>query len=88
MPAGSAPPPSQRRARTGPHRRNIGNEQYFDVSAVFRFMDTHDLVVGVNNILDDEAPLVGGSLATNANAIAGFWDTLGRYMFADVTFRW
>jgi iron complex outermembrane receptor protein len=67
---------------------NIGNEQYFDVSAVFRFMDTHDLVVGVNNILDESAPLVGGSLATNANAISGFWDTLGRYMFADVTFRW
>ncbi len=67
---------------------NIGNEQYLDVSAIFRFMDTHDLVVGVNNVFDQEAPLVGGSLATNANAIAGFWDTLGRYMFANVTFRW
>ncbi|MDX1410354.1 MAG: TonB-dependent receptor, partial [Saprospiraceae bacterium] len=67
---------------------NIGDENYLDVSAVFRFMDTHDLVVGVNNIFDEEAPLVGGSLATNANQIAGFWDTLGRYMFANVTFRW
>ncbi len=67
---------------------NIGNEQYLDVSAVFRFMDTHDLVVGVNNIFDEEPPLIGGSLATNANTVSGFWDTLGRYMFANVTFRW
>lgn len=67
---------------------NIGNEQYLDVSAVFRFMDTHDLVVGMNNVFDEEPPLMGGSLATNANTIAGFWDTLGRYMFANVTFRW
>jgi outer membrane receptor protein involved in Fe transport len=67
---------------------SIGNEQYFDVSAVFRFMDTHDLVVGVNNILDEEPPLLGGSVVTNANTVSGYWDTLGRYLFADVTFRW
>ncbi len=67
---------------------NIGDEQYFDVSAVFRFMESHDLVVGMNNVFDKEPPLVGGSLATNANAIAGFWDVLGRYAFANVTFRW
>jgi outer membrane receptor protein involved in Fe transport len=68
---------------------NIGNEQYLDVSAVFRFMDTHDLVVGVNNVFDEEPPLIGGAVGTtNANTIAGFWDTLGRYLFANVTFRW
>jgi iron complex outermembrane receptor protein len=67
---------------------NIGNEQYFDVSAVFRFMDTHDFVIGVNNILDEEPPLLGGSIVTNANTVSGYWDTLGRYLFADVTFRW
>jgi outer membrane receptor protein involved in Fe transport len=67
---------------------NIGDEQYLDVSAVFRFMDTHDLVVGMNNIFDEEPPLVGGSITTNANTVSGFWDTLGRYMFANVTFRW
>ncbi|MDX1554506.1 MAG: TonB-dependent receptor [Xanthomonadales bacterium] len=67
---------------------NIGNEQYLDVSAIFRFMDTHDLVVGINNIFDEEPPLLGGSITTNANTVSGFWDTLGRYMFANVTFRW
>ena len=67
----------------------IGNEQYFDVSAVFRFMDTHDLVVGVNNVFDKEPPLMGGgTFFTQGNTVAGFWDMLGRYMFANVTFRW
>jgi iron complex outermembrane receptor protein len=57
----------------------IDNEQYLDVSAVFRFMDAHDLGVGVNNLLDEEPPLGTG---------AGFWDGLGRYLFAEVNFRW
>jgi iron complex outermembrane receptor protein len=57
----------------------IDNERYFDVSAVLRFMDTHDLVVGVNNVFDEEPPMY--------RAI-GFWDGLGRYLFANVTFRW
>ena len=41
----------------------------------------HDFVVGINNIFDKEPPMVG-SLSTNANTIAGFYDTLGRYLFA------
>jgi outer membrane receptor protein involved in Fe transport len=66
---------------------NIGNEQYLDLSSIFRFLDTHDLVVGMNNIFDEEPPITG-SFATNGNTYAGFWDTLGRYMFANVTLRW
>lgn len=63
------------------------NQNYIDLNAVFRFMESHDVVVGVNNIFDEEPPMVGGSLTTNANTIAGFYDTLGRYMYANVTFR-
>ena len=36
----------------------------------------------MNNVLDEEPPLVGGSFVSNANAIAGFYDTLGQYLFA------
>ena len=50
-------------------------------------MDNADLLVGINNILDEEPPLVGGSLSSNANATAGFYDTLGQYLFAQATFR-
>jgi len=63
------------------------NQNYLDLNAVFRFMDSHDIVVGVNNIMDEEPPMVGGTLTTNANTIAGFYDTLGRYLYTNVTFR-
>ena len=52
-------------------------ENYLDLTATFRVMDNADLLVGINNILDEEPPLVGGSLSSNANATAGFYDTLG-----------
>jgi len=63
------------------------NQSYFDLSAVFRFMENHDITVGVNNIFDKEPPMVGGTLTTNANTIAGYYDTLGRYLYAQATFR-
>ena len=66
------------------------NQSYIDLSAVFRFMGSHDIVVGVNNIFDEEPPMVGGTLSGpwgNANTIAGFYDTLGRYLYANATFR-
>jgi outer membrane receptor protein involved in Fe transport len=61
----------------------LGAQNYLDMSAVMRFMDTHDFTFGINNILDEEPPLVG-----NAVDIQGYYDMLGRYLFAQFTFRW
>jgi len=63
------------------------SQSYFDLNAVFTIMDNHDITVGVNNVLDEEPPMVGGTLTTNANTIAGFYDTLGRFMYAKATMR-
>lgn len=69
-------------------QKNMSKAQnYFDLSAVLRFMGSHDVVLGVNNVFDKEPPMVGGTLTTNANTIAGFYDTLGRYLYGNVTFR-
>jgi iron complex outermembrane receptor protein len=54
-------------------------QYYIDLNGVIRFMDTNDLVFGVNNVFDREPPLRGP---------LGFWDPLGRFLFANVTFRW
>ena len=67
---------------------NLSAHNYIDLNAVFRFMETHDVVVGVNNVFDKEPPLLGGTLSTNGNTAAGFYDTLGRYFFANLTLRW
>jgi outer membrane receptor protein involved in Fe transport len=66
---------------------NLGAQNYLDLNAVFRFMETHDLTLGVNNVLDREPPLVGGPLRDNANSI-NMYDLLGRFLFANLTFRW
>ena len=62
-------------------------ENYLDLNATFRFLGDSEILIGVNNVLDEEPPLVGGSLSSNANTIAGFYDTLGQYLFAQATFR-
>jgi outer membrane receptor protein involved in Fe transport len=67
---------------------NLKAQNYLDLSAVIRFMDTHDLSLGVNNLLDREPPLLGAWQSSQANTVAGFYDTLGRFVFANVTFRW
>lgn len=67
---------------------NLGAQNYFDLNAVFRFMQTHDVTIGVNNVFDKEPPLMGSSLSWNANSVSGFYDTLGRYLYANVTMRW
>jgi iron complex outermembrane receptor protein len=62
-------------------------QNYFDLNAVFGFMENSDITIGVNNVMDEEPPMVGGTLTTNANTIAGFYDTLGRFMYAKATVR-
>ena len=69
---------------------NLSKENYFDLSGIIRFMGNHDFRFGVNNVLDEEPPLVGGTLVggiNNANTLA-LYDQLGRYVFSNVTFRW
>ena len=57
---------------------------YFDVSGRFTLNDNTSLTVGVNNILDQEPPLVGGSLSDNANSLTGY-DQAGRFLFANIS---
>ena len=66
-----------------------GIQSYFDLYGTYTFMedDNASVRVGINNILDEEPPLVGGTLSTNANSIAGFYDTLGRFMYGKLTYK-
>ena len=66
---------------------SLALRSYLDINATIRFLGDSELLFGMNNVLDEEPPLVGGSLSSNANAIAGFYDTLGQYLFAQATFR-
>ncbi|WP_240223529.1 TonB-dependent receptor domain-containing protein [Rheinheimera hassiensis] len=65
----------------------ISSQSYLDLTGAFEINEHIALLVGVNNVLDKEPPMVGGSLSSNANTVAGFYDTLGRYVHASVTMR-
>jgi len=64
-------------------------KSYIDLSAVLKFMGKNDIIIGVNNVFDLDAPLVGDTMNLtygNANAV-GLYDPLGRYLYGKVTFR-
>ena len=65
----------------------IGSQSYLDLKGSFTINDYTRVLVGVNNVLDKEPPLVGGTLSTNGNAVAGYYDTLGRYFHASVSLK-
>ena len=63
----------------------LSSYSFFDLTGSYQINDYLSVAAGVNNVLDKEPPMVGGSLSTNANTVAGFYDTLGRYLFTTVT---
>jgi len=63
----------------------IGAQSYIDLSLTFDVTENVSLLMGVNNIFDKAPPLVGGSLGTNGNTYAGYYDTLGRLLHASVS---
>lgn len=65
----------------------LSSESYLDLTGAFDVNDHVSLLLGVNNVLDREPPIVGGGLSSNGNTVAGFYDTLGRYIHASVTMR-
>ena len=62
----------------------LSSYSFFDVTGSYQVNDYVSVSAGVNNVLDKEPPMVGGALSTNGNTVAGFYDTLGRYLFTNV----
>lgn len=67
---------------------NLGTQSYLDLNVVFRFADNHDVSLGVNNILDEEPPLLGGTLSSVGNTAQYHYDPLGRFLYATLNLRW
>jgi len=62
---------------------------YLDLTASYAVNKTVSLLVGVNNVLDKDPPILTSdyfpSAFVNGNTYVGTYDTLGRYMFANIT---
>jgi outer membrane receptor protein involved in Fe transport len=68
----------------------LASYSYFDITAAFKLTDKLSMRVGCNNILDKAPPLVGATNIAapptgNGNTFPGVYDSLGRYLFAEVT---
>jgi iron complex outermembrane receptor protein len=76
---------------------HIKAQHYFDLATTFAFGDHYNFRLGVNNLLDNDPPLVTGGNAgrggsnlcpagpCNGNTYPGTWDALGRFFYAGVT---
>ncbi|MDP5213112.1 TonB-dependent receptor [Pseudoalteromonas tunicata] len=63
----------------------IDSYNFIDVSGSYSYNEYLTVTGGINNIFDKEPPMVGNTIANNANTVAGFYDTLGR--FAHISFN-
>ena len=63
----------------------IDAQSYFDIVGQYYLGANTSFTLGINNFLDEEPPLMGGSLVISGNTEVGFYDTLGRMVFANVT---
>ncbi|MGB5492765.1 MAG: TonB-dependent receptor, partial [Woeseiaceae bacterium] len=63
---------------------NLDTQHYIDLSLGYELNDNMAFILGINNIVDEEPPLVGGTLQSNGNAPNGNYDILGRQIFLNV----
>ncbi|MDV3257621.1 MAG: TonB-dependent receptor [Sphingomonas sp.] len=69
----------------------IKAQHYFDLATTFSFGDHYNFRLGVNNILDNDPPLISSGAGScpagpcNGNTYPGTWDALGRYIYAGIT---
>jgi iron complex outermembrane recepter protein len=79
-----------------PYGNKLKAQNYLDLSGWYKMAEKYTLRVGINNVLDDEPPLVssGRSDGTrnpcptgpcNGNTYPAVYDALGRYVFASMT---
>ena len=76
---------------TDPFFQKKDAQHYFDLSATYSLMDRVNLRAGINNILDNDPPLITSSAGScpagpcNGNTYPGTWDALGRLVWLGAT---
>jgi iron complex outermembrane recepter protein len=65
----------------------FSSQNYLDLAGTWQATENVSLRLGINNVLDKEPPLLPNAPtgSGNGNTFPGFYDALGRYVFAGVT---
>lgn len=62
-------------------------ENYLDLTAQFMVAEGGRFSVGVNNLFDNDAPLIANRVSDNGNTFPSYYDALGRYFFAGFEYK-
>jgi outer membrane receptor protein involved in Fe transport len=69
----------------------LASRSYFDLNGVYRFNRHLAVSFGVNNLLDKDPPIASSSSVTgtygNGNTFPQVYDSYGRFVYANVTYR-
>jgi iron complex outermembrane recepter protein len=67
----------------------LSSYSYFDLTAAIKVAEKVTFRVGCNNLLDKAPPLIGTTdlpgTTGNGNTFPGYYDSLGRFLFAELT---
>jgi outer membrane receptor protein involved in Fe transport len=70
---------------------HMSSRSYIDLNAAYRFSRKLILSVGVNNLFDKDPPLASSSSVTgsygNGNTFPQVYDSYGRFVYANLTYR-
>lgn len=66
--------------------QDLGAQSYLDLSAQVFAMNGLRFNVGMNNVLDKDAPAIANRISDNGNTFPALYDALGRYVFAGVQY--
>jgi len=70
---------------------HLASRSYLDLSGVYRFGRKMSLSVGINNLFDKDPPLASSSSVAgsygNGNTFPQVYDTYGRFVYANLTYR-
>ena len=67
--------------------KSIDGVNYLDLNFDYTFAERYTVFLGIDNVLDDEPPIVGFSLAGDANVDISLYDTYGRRYFGGFRVR-
>lgn len=67
--------------------QDLDAENYLDLTAQFMFGEGGRFSVGVNNVFDNDAPLIANRVSDNGNTFPSYYDALGRYFFAGFEYK-
>ena len=64
--------------------KSASGVDYIDLNFDYAINDRVSLFLGIDNILDDEPPILGFSLAGDANVDISLYDVLGRRYYGGI----